>query len=320
VERYVPGPAIDEPIARVRDTGNTTYFHTNRQGSVIAMSGTSGALSEGPFTYSPYGVCTSGGLACPASGIPYRYTGRRFDPETGLYYYRARYYAPDDTRGGRFYQTDPVGYTADLNLYAYVGNDPTDREDALGLMDDYTADKYSQAVTKMSPRERTELAINGALIAIPGGLELRGATGLGRVFWSGKGAEEAALQFARSNGGKTLEMTLRGKFLVWLGKRLSWDKMKPLWRWASKWWATGARGEADVFLGEGINPEGNWKGVEEPILQERGTPVHEHTAAGEFPSNDAEANVPNSQKSRANSGCPAPQPGLSCGSGFEIWH
>jgi RHS repeat-associated protein len=48
-------------------------------------------------------------------------TGRRFDAETGLYYYRARYYAPDDRRGGRFLQTDPVGYTADLNLYAYGG-------------------------------------------------------------------------------------------------------------------------------------------------------------------------------------------------------
>ena len=146
VERYVPGPAIDEPIARVRDTGNTTYFHTNRQGSVIAMSGTSGALSEGPFTYSPYGVCTSGGLACPASGIPYRYTGRRFDPETGLYYYRARYYGPDDTRGGRFLQTDPVGYTADMNLYTYGENDPTDEEDPSGLygIDDPMWDTSSQ--------------------------------------------------------------------------------------------------------------------------------------------------------------------------------
>ena len=26
----------------------------------------------------------------------------------------------------RFLQTDPVGYTADLNLYTYVGNDPTE--------------------------------------------------------------------------------------------------------------------------------------------------------------------------------------------------
>ena len=35
----MPGPAIDEPIAMVTAAGATTYFHTNRQGSVIAMSG-----------------------------------------------------------------------------------------------------------------------------------------------------------------------------------------------------------------------------------------------------------------------------------------
>jgi len=99
-----------------------SYFHTNKQGSVIAMSGTSAALTEGPYTYDPYGNCFSGASACSSSGEPYRFTGRRFDPETGLYYYRARYYSPVL---GRFLQTDPVGYSADLDLYTYVGNDPT---------------------------------------------------------------------------------------------------------------------------------------------------------------------------------------------------
>jgi len=130
---YVPGPAIDEPIAMVTKdgSGNFTvhkYFHTNHQGSVIAMSDDSGALSEGPYTYDPYGNCFSGGSAC-SGGVPYRFTGRRFDPETGLYYYRARYYWP---QGGRFLQTDPVGYTADLNLYTYVGNDPLNFNDPAG--------------------------------------------------------------------------------------------------------------------------------------------------------------------------------------------
>jgi RHS repeat-associated protein len=53
----------------------------------------------------------------------------RLDAETGLYYDRARFYS---SSLGRFLQTDPVGYAADLNLYAYVGNDPTDKTDPSG--------------------------------------------------------------------------------------------------------------------------------------------------------------------------------------------
>jgi RHS repeat-associated protein len=64
------------------------------------------------------------------SGEQFRYTGRRLDPETGLYYYRARYYSPVL---GRFLQTDPVGYGPDLDLYTYVGNDPLDKNDPSGF-------------------------------------------------------------------------------------------------------------------------------------------------------------------------------------------
>jgi uncharacterized protein RhaS with RHS repeats len=50
--------------------------------------------------------------------------------ELQLYYYRARFYSPQT---GRFLQTDPVGYKDDINLYAYVNNDPVDRTDPRGL-------------------------------------------------------------------------------------------------------------------------------------------------------------------------------------------
>lgn len=133
---YVPGPAIDEPIVKSVPNGSGgythEYFHTNHQGSVIAMSDDSAALAEGPFLYDPYGNCFKGSTPCASltGSIPYKFTGRRLDEETGLYYYRARCYSPTL---GRFCQTDPVGYTADLNLYTYVGNDPTNRTDPTGL-------------------------------------------------------------------------------------------------------------------------------------------------------------------------------------------
>jgi len=64
-------------------------------------------------------------------GNPYMFTGRRYDIETGLYYYRARYYKPEI---GRFLQTDPIGYEGGLNLYAYVQNNPVMFTDPLGLL------------------------------------------------------------------------------------------------------------------------------------------------------------------------------------------
>ena len=62
---------------------------------------------------------------------PYTYTAREYDPETGLYYYRARYY---DAAAGRFLQEDPFGFGAGVNFYAYVNNNPINLIDPMGLL------------------------------------------------------------------------------------------------------------------------------------------------------------------------------------------
>jgi RHS repeat-associated protein len=123
--RYIMGKNIDDRIADVDASGARTYYHVNHQGSVIATTDAAGNVNQ-RLSYDEYGV---GPVDQSSIGVPFRYTGRRFDRETGLYYYRARYYSPNL---GRFLQTDSVGYKDDLNLYAYVGSDPLDKTDPTG--------------------------------------------------------------------------------------------------------------------------------------------------------------------------------------------
>jgi len=139
LRRFVPGRAINDPIAYDNCVGATApnctgtvtveYFHSDHHGSVVAMSAASGSLlgnpSEGPFTYDAYGVSPS-----TMTGVPFRYVGMYYDAETGLYYDRARYYS---SALGRFLQDDALLYKDDLDLYTYVGNDPTDKTDPKGL-------------------------------------------------------------------------------------------------------------------------------------------------------------------------------------------
>ena len=78
---YVPGPALNDPIAMITASDARTYFHKDKQGSVAAMSDAGGNLVEGPYTYDAYGNCIVASGAC-GGGEPFLYAGMRFDPET----------------------------------------------------------------------------------------------------------------------------------------------------------------------------------------------------------------------------------------------
>ena len=72
-------------------------------------------------------------IAATAMGNPLLFTGRRFDPESGRYFFRTRYLDPVV---GRFTIRDTIGIWGDpINLgngYAYVGNNPWTALDPTG--------------------------------------------------------------------------------------------------------------------------------------------------------------------------------------------
>lgn len=116
----------------------------------------------------------------------------------------------------------------------------------------------------------------GTKAAAGAGVEAAFATQPGKaVFWSGyPEAQAAAMQFAQTTGGKTIEMTLGGKALS-LTNNLPFDNTR-FWDWGSRHFAGGATDKTNVFLRSNYNPLGAWERVERPILQQHGVKITEH--------------------------------------------
>lgn len=114
---YAFGRGPDEVLNQMSVSGSGTRatLIPDIQGSLIGSLGAAtGTLKK--TGYQPFGQNAS---VTPSTQPGFYYTGRRLDPETagsssqpsGLYYYRARMYAPT---WGRFLQPDPIGITVTL--------------------------------------------------------------------------------------------------------------------------------------------------------------------------------------------------------------
>ena len=124
--RYAQSDLIDEPLSEFR-AGTASYYQQDGVGSVSSLSNSAGALANS-YTYDSFGRLTG------STGTlinPYQYTGRDIDGETGLSYFRMRYYDPSV---GRFLSEDPIRFLGGADFFAYVGNNPTNFTDWLGLL------------------------------------------------------------------------------------------------------------------------------------------------------------------------------------------
>lgn len=129
---YLYGNNIDEALQMKR--GNELYYyHTNHLGSTMVLSNTSGFIVE-RVDYDGYGFTTfldANGSIIAKSSIDNTilFTGREYDTESGLYYYRARMMNPNMSR---FIQKDFMMYINGMNDYLYTNNNPINFTDYSG--------------------------------------------------------------------------------------------------------------------------------------------------------------------------------------------
>ncbi len=132
-ERYVHGPGmvngavVDELLARTSSGGSTAWYLTDKLDSVDNIVSSSGTMLD-TIVYDSFGNLLS--ESDPANGDRFKFAGTEFDPTTGIYYDRMRYYDPAT---GKFIGQDPLRFQArDFDLYRYVNNDPTNAIDPSG--------------------------------------------------------------------------------------------------------------------------------------------------------------------------------------------
>jgi RHS repeat-associated protein len=178
-------PGIDTPIVR----GAEEFYLADALGSIIGLADSNGTMTT-RYVYDAFGDTTTEG---DGSGNPFQFTGRENDG-TGLYYYRARYYAPSLRR---FLGQDLV-HRLGANPYAYAGNTPINAVDPFGL--------------------DTIIINGGSPLSQPGGLSNSGQNqGLARLATRLSDSGERVAVF---NNGQHKEIVARARQIAGSGRPL----------------------------------------------------------------------------------------------------
>ena len=159
---YIHSPRTDEIISDSRGY----CYHYDGLGSVVNLTDASG-VKQTSYLYDSFGnIRFQEGTVTNQ----WLYTGRQYDRETGLYYYRNRYYDPQI---GRFITRDPLGMVDGPNLYSYVKNNPVNFTDPWGLDTYYINNEFNSstptdnsishsfiATTDIDPNTGKEVVVN----------------------------------------------------------------------------------------------------------------------------------------------------------------
>ncbi len=161
---WIHGPGIDEPLASQNQapgfTTNWKYRHLDALGSLVKTVNASGVIISS-VDYDAFG---NGGTV-----TGYGFTGREFDPETGLLYYRARYYDP---KVGRFISEDPIGFSGGNNFFVYADSNPIRYSDPTGLLTTCFVKKQHDYARKTTDPETGKCVFGCALKGICKDIEL----------------------------------------------------------------------------------------------------------------------------------------------------
>jgi len=110
------------------DTNATAFYHADGNGNITCLVYTNQTIAA-KYLYDPFGNMLV--MSSPlAAGNVYRFSSKEWDSDSGLYYYTHRFYDPNLQR---WPNRDPIQEFGGLNLYGFVGNNPINQDDALGL-------------------------------------------------------------------------------------------------------------------------------------------------------------------------------------------
>jgi RHS repeat-associated protein len=127
--RFLFGQRTDSMVARKATSGESAWYLTDHLGTIGTLMSRSGS-PVAVMRRSAFGADFSNSNQSVSDR--FGFTGREATKGMSIYFYRARYYSPNQ---GRFNAPDPMGFGAgDFNIYRYVSNNPLSFTDPSGMM------------------------------------------------------------------------------------------------------------------------------------------------------------------------------------------